>query len=563
MKPKRLPKHWKALLSSLPGYDPFAQAGNCWFDPAAAQLALDFFDHPDDGCIRHVEGGLAGKPFKLEPWQRSILANLFGWKRKDELGRVVRRYRESLIYVPRKNGKTPLVAAISLLVLFCDGEAGAQCYVAAGDREQAGMLFRQARGMVEQDPDLAARCRIFGGTNAGGQSRSIVRPDGSYLRVISADANTKHGGNTHLAILDELHVQRDRDLYDVLRTSMASQNRAQPLLISVTTADFMRESICNEVYDYASKVRDGVIADANFLPVIFEAGKEDAWDDPKTWAKANPNIGVSVSREYLERECAKAKETPAYENTYRRLHLNQRTEQDVRAIAMDKWRACTEVTDPAAWRVEALASFKGQTCYAGLDLGSTGDLTSLGLLFPPTEGTRLTVLPFFWVPIESARKREKRDRVPYPLWIEQGFILPTEGDVTDYATVRKDMNDLAQTYGIADLAVDRLFQGAQLCSELAGDGFTLVAFGQGFASMAAPTRQLLELIAGCQLETGANPVLTWMASNAATEQDAAGCLKFSKKKSSERIDGIVSLTMALDRLTAAGGSQGAGGAEFW
>lgn len=554
---------WKTLLSSLPGYDPFKDAGQCWFDEDAAQLALDFFDHPEDGCIRHVEGAIAGQPFKLEKWQRAVVANLFGWKRKDLLSRIVRRYREALVYVPRKNGKTPFVAALALLVLFCDGEVGAQCYVAAGDREQAGLLFRQARGMVEQDPALDARCRIYGGASGGGQGRSIVRPDGSYLRVISADADTKHGGNTHLAIVDELHVQPNRDLVDVLRTSMASQNRKQPLMVFVTTADYARESICNEIHDYASKVRDGHISDPAFLPVIFEASKEDAWDDPETWEKANPNLGVSVSLEYMERECQRAKDTPAVENTFRRLHLNQKTEQDVRAIPMDKWRACTKVIDPAAWRLQQIDRLKGRTCFGGLDLGSTGDLTALALLFPPENDERLTVLPFFWVPGESARLREKRDRVPYPLWIEQGFIFETEGDVTDYAKVRLDMNNLAQSYGIQELAVDRLFQGAQLCTELMSDGFNLLAFGQGFLSMAAPTRRLLELIGGGELETGANPVLTWMASNAATEQDAAGSLKFSKKKSTERIDGIVALTMAVGQWAAKSDTVAGGGAEFW
>jgi phage terminase large subunit-like protein len=548
--------NWPALLKSLPGYDPFATADGCWFDEKAAQLALDFFEDEQDGCLRHVEGALAGQRFRLEDWQRAFLGNLFGWKRTDGTGRTVRRYREALLYVPRKNGKTPLVAGLALFTLFCDGEAGAQCYVAAGDREQAGMLFRQARGMVEQDGALEARCRIYGGTAAGGQSRSIVCEDvGSYLRVISADANTKHGGNTHLAVIDELHVQRDRDLYDVLRTSMASQNRPQPLLVCVTTADFMRDSLCNSVYDYACKVRDGVIKDPTFLPCIYEAAKDEPWDDPATWRKANPNLGVSVSLDYMAAECAKAKEVPAQENAYRRLHLNQRTEQDVRAIPMDKWRACSQVSDPVKWRAATLNAFARRTCFGGLDLGSTSDLCALALLFPPechaermadlTE--RWTVLPFFWVPRETARQRARRDRVDYPLWIKQGFIFETEGDVTDYAKVRLDVGKLADEYGIQELAVDRVFQGAQLCTELMADGLDVIAFGQGFLSMAAPVKRLLELIVSGELEHGNNPVLTWMAANAASEIDPAGNQKFSKKKSTEKIDGMVALAMALGR----------------
>lgn len=204
--------------------------------------------------------------------------------------------------------------------------SGQQNYVAAADREQAGMLFRHAKGMVEQEPELARRCRIYGGNAAAGQSRSIVREsDGSFLRVVSADADTKHGGNPHLIVIDELHAQPNAELYDVLHTGMASQNRAQPLFITLTTADYDRESVCNERYEYACKVRDGNIPDQTFLPVIYEATEKDDWTDPATWSKANPNLGVSVSIDYLKSECEKAQRIPRLQNTFKRLHLNLKT----------------------------------------------------------------------------------------------------------------------------------------------------------------------------------------------------------------------------------------------
>lgn len=543
--PKRIPRKWANVLRLIPGYDPIATAGNARFDPEAAQLALDFFPE----CLKHIEGALAGQPFRLQPWQQAYIANLIGWKRLDAAGRIVRRYRESLLYVPRKNGKTPLVAGLGLYLLFCDPEVGQQNYITAGDREQAATMFRHAAGMVRGEPELEGRCQVYGGNAQGGQARSIVKAsDNSFLKILSADADTKHGGNTHLAVIEELHVQPNRDLVDVLATSMASENRAQPLLIYVTTADFDRPSICNEKHDYASGVRDGRIDDPQFLPVIYEADRGDPWDDPKTWEKANPNLGVSVSREYLARECKKAKEIPAYENTFRRLHLNQRTEQDVRAIDMDAWDACGLEADPIAWRQQMLEELRRQRCRGGLDLGSTSDLTAFALLFgdePP-----FTVLPWFWVPADGNHQREHKQRVPYALWIKQGFITETPGNVTDYDRVRADVNALALQFGIAELAVDRLFQGAQLCTQLMGDGFEVIAFGQGFVSMAAPTKRILELIAEGKLHHGNNPVLAWMARNAATEEDAAGNLKFSKKKSPQKIDGIVAVTMALGRTMA-------------
>jgi len=569
--PDQVPAKWRTLFARIPGYDCFRAAGAYRFDPAAAQFALDFCQE----CLRHVEGDLAGKPFLLEPWEQAIIALLFGWQQLDELRRIVRRYREMLLYVARKNGKTPLAAAIGVLILFVDAELGQQDYIAAGDREQAALVFRHAKGMVQQEPELVNRCRIYGGHAAAGQSRSIVREDqGSFLRVISADANTKHGGNTHLAIIDELHVQPDRDLYDVLHTSMASQNRKQPLLICITTADFMRPSICNEVYDYAGKVRDGIIPDARFLPVIFEALPADDWTAETTWRKANPNLGVSVSLDYLRGECKKAQEIPAYENTFKRLHLNLRTEQDVRAIAMDKWdassglplaaaaqsRAQSNWDDQMAWRLAQLAALKEQPCFGGLDLGSTSDLTALALLFKRDK--RVIVIPYFWVPSEGAARRVQRDRVAYDVWIRQGWIKTTPGDVTDYDTVRLDIRGIVSPFYLQGLAVDRLFQGAQLCTQLMGDGLPVTEFGQGFYSMAAPTKRFLELIIEGTLAHGGNPVLRWMAANLATKMDPAGNLKPAKDASADKIDGIVATIMALGLAIKAAEGETAG-VEVW
>lgn len=533
----------------IPQYDPHAHAADCWFDPKAAQQPIDFIHE----CIRHAEGDLRGEPFLLQPWQQSVVGNLFGWKRKDRMGREVRRYRECLIYCPRKQGKSPLCAALALYVFFCDDEAGQQNYIAAADREQAGMLFCQCKGMVEQEPELSQRCRLYGGNASAGQSRSIVREaDNSFLRVISADAQTKHGGNSHLILVDELHTQPNRELVDVLTTSTASVNRKQPLTVYITTADYNRPSICNEIYKRACEVRDNggdkakVGYNPQLLPVIYEALPEDDWTDIEVWRKANPNLNVSVSLDYLEAECRKAQETPAYENTFRRLHLNQRTNTDSKAIDMDRWDACaTDVADPLQWRKEQIQRLRGAPCIAGLDLGSTSDLTALALLFED-----YTVLPYFWVPREGARKREQRDRVPYLTWARHGWVTLTEGDVTDYDKVRLDINELAGIFSIKEVAVDRIFQGAQLCSQLLGDGFNVIAFGQGFLSMAAPTKRFLELVIEGKLQHGGNPVLRWMASNASTETDAPGNLKFSKKKSTEKIDGLIAVTMCLGRMMA-------------
>lgn len=529
---------WRELLLSLPGYDPFANAGDCWFDQAAAERALWFVEH----CIVYTEGRDAGKPFAPSRFQRAIIALLFGFKCRDDNGQAVRRYREVLLYIPRGNGKTVFAAVLCLLILFCDDERGMQIYSAAASRDQAALLYRHAKGMIGQVQALAKRVRIFDAT----KSIVLERDPLSFYRPIAAEAGTSHGFKAHAAIIDEVHALPNRDLVDVLKTSMGT--RTQPITIFITTADWLRESICNEVYDYAVRVRDGLVADRRFLPVIYEAAAEDDWRAEATWRKANPNLGVSVKLDFLREECQRARDVPAYENTFRRLYLNQRTEQDTRAIPMEAWIRCGHgVADPIAWRREQIARLKGRPCFAGLDLGSKSDLTALGLLFHLERP--MVVLPYFWATRKAIKECRKR-RVDYDLWERQGFLVATEGDVTDYDVVRRDVGELANTFSILEIAVDRLFQGVQLCTQLQGDGLTVIAFAQSFMNFAAPTRRLLELIARADIDHGGNPPLQWMAGNAATEEDVNGNLKFSKAKSTEKIDGIVALTMAIARNEA-------------
>ena len=504
----------------IPGCDPFATAGDCTFNNRLAKRAIDFFHE----CLTFTAGEWMGRPFRLEPWQQAIVGNLFGWKRPDG----TRRYREAFIFVPRKNGKSELAGGLGNLLTFADGEPGAQVYCAAADREQARLVFNAARTMVEAEPELARRSHIY--TNA------IMAPRGSVLKVVSAEAYSKHGINAHGVIIDELHAQPNRELVDVLTTSTGA--RRQPLLIHITTSDFDRESICNEKHDYARKVRDGVIDDPAFLPVIYEAAPDADWTDPDVWAKVNPNLGVSVSVEYLERECRRAQETPTYENPFKRLHLNMRTAQDVRWLSIEQWDACggTPIDEAALY---------GRECYAGLDLSTTTDISALVLVFRDPDGG-VTLLPWFWIPADNARKREHRDRVPYETWARQGLIEMTPGNVIDYDYIRARINDLSKRFNIREIAIDP-WNATQLSTQLQGDGFEVVQFGQGYKDMTSPAKELEKLVVSGRLRHGGHPVLRWMASNVAVEMDAAGNLKPSKKKSTERIDGITAAVMALGR----------------
>lgn len=525
--PDTLSYNLKDDLGLIPGYDSYADADGCWFDEERALFAIGFIED----CCTHIEGGMSRKPFILEPWQRAAVAMIFGWVRLDDQGRTVRRYREVLLYVPRKNGKTPFCAAMANLVLFIDDEDGQQNYCAAAEREQASLLFRQMAGMIENDSVLDSRARILRSTRT-----IMLEGTNSFLKAIPADAHTQHGQLPHLIMVDELHAQPNRYLVDVLQTGMASKNRKQPLMICLTTADFDRPSICNEKYDYACKVRDGVIKDKSFLPIIFEAKLTDDWRSPDVWAKANPNLGVSVSREYIERECQRAQDTPSYENTFKRLHLNIRTEQDVRWLQLEKWDAC-----PSDYPDSELL---GQSCYCGLDLSTTTDITAFAMAFP-MEG-KYIVRVCYWIPAERADLRERRDRVPYLQWVKEGFIRTTPGDVVDYAIVERDILEFSKQYNILEIAADP-WNATQVIQRLDGEGLVIFEHRQGYASISGPTKEFEKAVIGTKLDHGGDPVLRWMASNVSVEMDAAGNIKPSKKKSTERIDGIVAAVMAIGR----------------
>jgi phage terminase large subunit-like protein len=487
------------------------------------------------GELRHTKGEWAGQQFweaYAPQWQVDLVRQVFGTLRPDG----TRQYRRVYIEVPRKNGKSTLAAAFALYLLYLDGEPGAEVYSCAADRDQAAIVFEQAKAMVEASPELLAISEIY--------RRSIVVPGtGSSYKVLSADAPTKHGLHAHAVIFDELHAQPNRELWDVLTTSTGA--RRQPLVIAITTAGYDRHSICWELHDYAIKVRDGVIQDDSFLPVIFAADPEADWTAEATWKAANPCYGVTVKAEYLAAECARAQESPAYQNTFRRLHLSQWTEQAERWIDLALWDANAGVVNRAA--------LAGQPCWMGLDLSTTTDLTAAVLVFKGPEG--FICLPHFWLPEESLEKRVRRDRVPYDVWARDGLLEVTPGNVVDYHYVRERIRLLGKEFRVKEVAIDP-WNATQLAQQLQDDRFTVVEMRQGFASLSAPTKELMTVLLGHRMAHGGHPVLRWMAANVTVKQDPAGNLKPDKERSQERIDGIVALIMALGRAMASpqGGS---------
>lgn len=507
---------------SLAGYDPHETAGDCWFDEDAALKAIEFFPR----YLVHIKGPLAGKPYELNPWERDVTAAIFGWKRQNG----TRRYREAFIFVARKNSKTTWCAGLALYGLMCDGEEGAEVYCCAGDKDQATLVFAPALANVRKNDALARRCKIREA------EKRIVYNGTSILRAIPADAAGAHGFNAHIAIMDELHTQPNRDLYDVMRTSQGT--RVQPLMVSITTAGHDRTSICYELYEHACKVRDGVINDPYFLPVIYEIAPDDDWTDPKVWKKANPNLGRSVSVEFLEESCKRAKLTPAYENTFKNLHLNVWTESVERWIPSEQWKAC----------IGELPDFTNEACYAGLDLASTDDLTALVYLFPDIDG-KAWVLPRFWCPEETIRTAPKRFQRQYQRWFDAGLITPTPGNATDYAFVRKQIEDDAEKFHIKAIGFDA-WQALDTYNYLTHQGFECVKVPQSFGGMWPGTKWVEEAVLDNRLRHDGNEVLSWMMDCTYCDRDAHGNRKPSKKQShgadgmKGKIDGIAALVMA-------------------
>lgn len=512
--------------TDLAGYDPTRDGDGCSWDRGKAERAVNFFGD----CLTLTTGKTAGQPFRLQQWQADYVATLFGWVRPDK----TRRYRESLFAVPRKNGKTETGSGLALYGLMVDGESAAQVYSAAKNRDQASLLYEPAQRMVEHSDILRPRCRWI-----DSKKRIVFPSTSSYYCAISADAGSSHGKNPHMVLFDEVHTQPNRKLYEGLKTGMGF--RSQPLFINMTTAGTDRQSICWEVWQHARNVRDGIIRDPHFLPMIYEIRDGESWDDEAVWSRVNPNLGVTITLDFLREECQRAKSIPAYENTFRNLYLNEWTEQAERWFSMADWDACAE----------SIPDMAGEPCWCGVDLATVQDIAAVVLCFPREDG-RFVLLPRFYIPELAAKRKEDYDRVPYRVWHKQGIVQFTSGASIDYDYIRADLHKLREQYDIVEVAFDP-WNATQLATQLAEqDGYNMVKHGQGYASMSSPSKDFERAVVDRKLIHGGNPVLRWMANNVTIDQDPAGNIKPTKERSNGRIDGIVASIMALGRAAAYG-----------
>jgi len=502
------------------------------FAEELADHALEFIQN-----LTHTTGEAAGKKFILEPWQVFIVANLFGFVGPDG----ARRFSRAYVEVPRKNGKSTFASALMLYGLLADGEEGAQVYSAATKLDQAMMVFGESvRACQAQDwlkDELVIQNSIH--------NRRIVYGN-NLFKPLEWNPGKQDGLNTHFCVIDEYHAHPNDELYNVIYNSMGA--RRQPLLFTITTAGFNRESPCYKHRTYCSQVLSGALKDESLFTVIYSLDAGDDWTDPKTLAKANPNWGVSVYPKKLEQSINEAKELTHKEVEFKTKLLNVWTDTAQTWIPDAVW-----AKDQPELNYNDLAGYE---CYGGLDLASTGDFCAFTLYFPESG----SVITRYYLPEDAIKRRSDAAGSSIRDWVRQGLVMETEGNVTDYNFIKADILDLATQFDIKEIAFDR-FNSSQLIIELQNEGLVMYPFGQGFVTMSAPTKELERLAKTGKIKHGNNPVTRWQIGNVMLRRDPADNIKIDKAKSGDKVDGPVSIVMALGTYMQEAAKNES--SEFW
>ena len=517
------PIRWKRISKAKAlekGYD-------FYFDEGKAAHAVGFFER----FLIHSKGKFAGQPFTLLDWQREqVIEELFGWQRVDT---DTRRYRVGYIELPKKNGKSTLLSGISLYMTAADGEAAAECFGCANSREQAGIVYKQMKELVQASPFLTNRLEVV-------DSRKTIAcvPTNSFYKVISSDSGRQEGLNIHSLCYDEIHQAKDRRLWDAVRWGGIS--RTQSLILAITTAGVDRSSICWELHEQALKVMQDPASDPQFFGFVTAALPDDDYRDPEVWKAANPSFGVTMDEESFKADVRDAEQSNARLASFLRYRLNVWSQGDGnKFIKLDQWDRCRGPLEEP--------DNKKRIWYAGLDLAQTWDVNAFVAVSKAHDGN-FDVMCKFWIPDKNAAQRSLKENVPYTQWAKdpKTGLFMTPGDTCDYEFIKRDILTFCKERTVRRIAVDP-HNSHYLVQQLQAEGLDVLGFGQGFSAMNTPTRTLDTTIAQGRLRTGDNPILNWMAGNAVTKENAEGYIKIAKPSpmSPQRVDGIVALIMAL------------------
>lgn len=486
-----------------------------YFDRKAAMRAINFIER-----LKHTKGEWAGQRFRLEPWQQFVLWNIFGWRNADG----TRRFRYAYIEIARKNGKTALSAGIGLYMLFADGEARPEVYSAATVKDQAKICFADAVAIVKAT-DLKNYLTPY-------RNSIVYELKGGAMKPLSSDYGTHDGLNPSCGIIDEFHAHKDSGMFDVIKSAFGA--RRQPLLFIITTAGFNKSGACYAYRDNVIKVLRGVNEDDSLFGIIYTLDSKEEWDDPKMWIKSNPNLGVSLSADYLADQVKDAKNRPEAVRNVMTKNVNLWVDAEKTWILDDVWMQCMGTTDPA--------DLKGCACWGGLDLSNVSDVTAYILLFH--ENDRFQLLPHFWIPEEKMLEKIRKENINYDKWVAEGYVTATPGNVIDYDFVKADILHIVADYDLRTSAYDR-WNSSQTIIDLQNEGMMFNPFGQGYGSMSAPTKEFEKAVLTGKVEHFGNPVLRWMLASTVIKTDPAGNIKPDKEKSVQKIDGIVASIMAL------------------
>ena len=468
---------------------------------------------------KHSKGQWAGQPVLLDLWQKAIIQTVFGFV--DEKG--FRKYREVFIIVARKNGKSTLLSAIGLYMLFADGEGGAQVCCVASKKDQARIVFEEAKNMVLQSSLLKKHIRKR-------KSDLYVDLTFSTFEPLASDSNTLDGLNMHCGILDEIHAWKDRNIYDVSKQSMGA--RQQPLLFTISTAGFVRENIYDSQYELAVDILNGVKTDERFISFIYELDSRKEWTNSKKWIKANPGLGTIKGIDYLKEQVQKAKNDKNFLPTLLTKDFN------IRETGVGSWLTFEGINNKNTFDLNSL---KGCYGIGGVDLSSVGDLTCASCLIK--KGQDLFLTQMYFIPEETAEKHIQEDKVPYNIWKDEGYIRYSSGNMVNFNDVTSWFNELRDKYNIYTVWVGYDTWGAnQWADDMKQNGYVLEPVIQGAKTMSAPMKILASELESKKINYNNNPILKWCLTNTQIEIDRNDNIRPVKgKNNKQRIDGTVSL----------------------
>lgn len=489
--------------------------GKYYFDIEKATRPIEFVEK----FCKHSKGKWAGKPVILDLWQKAIMQCIFGFV--DDNG--VRKYKEVMVIVARKNGKSTLLSAIALYMLFGDKEGGAQVCCVASKKDQAKIVFNEAKNMVVQSPALSKHIKKR-------KSDLYVPITFSTFEPLASDSNTLDGLNMHCGIIDELHSIKDRNIYDVSKQSMGA--RTQPILFIITTAGFVRESIYDDMYEYSENVLNGTVNDERFLCFIYELDERKEWTNEEDWIKANPGLGTIKSLEYMKENVQRAKNDKLFLPTLLTKDFN------IRETGTGSWLNYEDINNIDTFD---LNNFKNTYAIGGVDLSSVGDLTCATILM--RKDKQLFCHQMYFIPEEKAEQKEREDKVPYKVWRDRGFIRFCAGNKVNYTDVTNWFIELRDIFGIYTLFVGYDKWNAQYWTEeMRNNAFTLEEVIQGAITMSAPMKLLASELQSKAINYNNNPILKWCLTNTQIEVDKNENIRPVKgKNSKQRIDGTVSL----------------------